>query len=83
MPRRERPLDACDGLFLEHAAGSDNGAGTPAIRRTSSETEGWLDEVEGFRVSFASAEEKLRQLDRGRGRHRAVHLGIPTARGDR
>jgi hypothetical protein len=26
MPRRERPLDACDGHFLEHAAGSDNRA---------------------------------------------------------
>nr|WSY57199.1 hypothetical protein OG999_48455 [Streptomyces sp. NBC_00886] len=29
------------------------------------------------------AQEKLRQLDRGHGQHRAVDLGIPTTRGDR
>lgn len=34
-------------------------------------------------VSLAGAEEKLRQLDRGRRQHTAVDLGIPTMRGDR
>jgi hypothetical protein len=52
-------------------------------RIAEAETEGWLGEVEGLRVSLAGAEEKLRQLDLGHGRHAAVALGIPTTRGDR
>ncbi|WP_211370254.1 hypothetical protein [Nonomuraea turkmeniaca] len=40
-------------------------------------------DIEGFQVSLAGAEEKLRQLDRGHGQHTAVDLGIPTTRGDR
>ncbi|MET8126478.1 site-specific integrase [Streptomyces sp. NPDC005231] len=52
-------------------------------RIAEAETEGWLGEVEGLQVSLAGTEEKLRQLDRGHGRHAAVDLGIPTTRGDR
>ncbi|MGH3282386.1 MAG: recombinase [Trebonia sp.] len=52
-------------------------------RIAEAEREGWLGEVEGLKVSLASAEEKLRQLDRGHGQHAAVDLGIPTTRGDR
>ncbi|MEU3657424.1 hypothetical protein AB0E67_32565 [Streptomyces sp. NPDC032161] len=52
-------------------------------RIAEAETEGWLGEVEGLQISLAGDEEKLRQLDRGHGQHRAVDLGIPTTRGDR
>lgn len=40
------------------------------------ETERWLGEVEGLQVSLVGAEEKLRQLDRGHGRHQAVCTGM-------
>ncbi|MCX5001044.1 hypothetical protein OHB05_00145 [Streptomyces sp. NBC_00638] len=47
-------------------------------RIAEAEREGWLGEVEGLRVSLAGAEDKLAQLDRRRGSHAVVDLGIPT-----
>lgn len=47
-------------------------------RIAEAEREGWLGEVEGLQVSLAGAEEKLAQLDRRRGSHTTVDLGIPT-----
>jgi hypothetical protein len=47
-------------------------------RIAEAEQEGWLGEVEGLQVSLAGAEDKLAQLDRRRGHHTAVDLGIPT-----
>ncbi|MER6126241.1 hypothetical protein ABT173_27195 [Streptomyces sp. NPDC001795] len=49
-------------------------------RSPTAEREGWLDEVEGLRVSLASAEEKLAQIDHRRDSHTVVDLGIPTPR---
>ncbi|BAC68615.1 hypothetical protein [Streptomyces avermitilis] len=47
-------------------------------RIDEAEREGWLGEVEGLQVSLTGAEEKLAQLDRRRGSHAVVDLGIPT-----
>ncbi|MEU1940606.1 hypothetical protein ACH49O_40875 [Streptomyces coeruleorubidus] len=52
-------------------------------RIAEAETEGWLGEVVGLRVSLAGAEEKLRRLDQSPGQHTAVDLGVPITRGDR
>ncbi len=46
-------------------------------RIAEAEREGWLGEVEGLKVSLASAEDKLAQIDRRS--HRTADLGIPTA----
>lgn len=47
-------------------------------RIAEAEREGWLGEVEGLQVSLAGAEDKLAQLNRRRGHHTVVDLGIPT-----
>jgi hypothetical protein len=45
-------------------------------RIAEAEREGWLGEVEGLKVSFASAEAKLAQLDAQA--RQAIHLGMPS-----
>jgi hypothetical protein len=47
-------------------------------RITEAEHEGWLGEVEGLKVSLASAEQKLAQLDQRSRRTVTINLGLPT-----
>ncbi|MFE3144345.1 hypothetical protein [Streptomyces scopuliridis] len=47
-------------------------------RITEAEQEGWLGEIEGLRISLASAEEELIQLDAEQVRqHQVIDLGMP------
>lgn len=50
-------------------------------RIAEAEREGWLGEVEGLKISLASAEEKLAQLDRRPASRTVIDLGIPTITG--
>lgn len=52
-------------------------ATTCALESTKRRWEGWLGEVEGLRIRFAGAEEKLADL-RQTSRRAAVNLGLPT-----
>jgi hypothetical protein len=48
-------------------------------RIAEAEREGWLGEVEGLKVSLASAEDKLAQIDATvRRRTSTIQLGMPT-----
>jgi hypothetical protein len=47
-------------------------------RITEAETEGWLGEVEGLKLSLAGAEDKLAQINR-RPHQAATDLGMPAA----
>lgn len=49
-------------------------------RIAEAEREGWLGEVEGLKVSLASAEQKLAQLDERSRRAVTVSLGLPGFR---
>ncbi|MFD5575129.1 hypothetical protein [Streptomyces cadmiisoli] len=46
-------------------------------RIAEAEREGWLGEVEGFRVSLAGAEDKLAQMGRRASGGTAIDLGMP------
>ncbi|MEW2267666.1 hypothetical protein ACGF5T_34390 [Streptomyces sp. NPDC047853] len=46
-------------------------------RIAEAEREGWLGEVEGFRVSLAGAEDKLAHMDRRASGGTAIDLGMP------
>ncbi|MFF0630630.1 hypothetical protein [Streptomyces sp. NPDC004296] len=48
-------------------------------RTAEAEREGWLGEVEGFKVSLAGAEDKLAQIDR-QSQKATISLGVPTTR---
>lgn len=48
-------------------------------RIAEAETEGWLGELEGLKISQTGATDKLAQIDR-RSRPGTVHLGLPSSR---
>ncbi|MEV0220309.1 hypothetical protein [Streptomyces sp. NPDC050704] len=49
-------------------------------RIAEAEREGWLGEIDGLKVSFADAQNKLAQLDEQVRRAATINLGIPTVR---
>jgi hypothetical protein len=50
-------------------------------RIAEAESEGWLGEIEGLRVSLAGAEDKLAQLDERARRATTINLGMPAFSG--